>query len=887
MNQTFQGWKAVRKKLKQKAEKQRSIAAEHREDETYLNEGQRASLVAIGKRIPNNGIVIADEVGMGKTRIAVELARAVMNCGGRVAILIPPGLGYQWQAEFQAAGLNDVPSILRSIKGYLDVWSKENDMEPWFQMPAVLISHRFANWRMSDSSAAWRWALVPELYARWRKRRKKRWPNGYCDNEVLAWGRTCHQAAKSIDKSIKKIRSPEGKMLEQLGDVAWRSTTDASSYSKNGELRIWLERCVGLGLGRFDLVIVDEAHKSRKTGSGLSRLLNTIVMTDTESRRVGLTATPVELGIEQWSQTLARIGLSEEQLTKTQEASQSYADAVKQVRITWRSSSEALEKFSKASKKFESTLSPFLLRRDKREDLDVQKFAEYSKLPYHQYRCEKEVAVDTGSLSPSWKAAICAAEALSVVTRQADDPVAKRLRLTLGNGHGISAILDQLQRDEHEDAAQEKVDRRDRKQDSPNNKQVDKKRKARAEWWMSTIANAFGTEDRLLFDHPAILKAVETIESETQAQNKVLVFGRFTRPMRALVNLLNAREMLRRLEKDEPWPQAKVHGTKTGQHKESEWPAVRAAHKQLSCTISIAEIDERLEKAYSRTQNQRKKIRESIPGLIELGLQELEDLDSSTLSLFDAFKKSIEQRKGSEINSLAIVSRAILSLHGTADASPTKSTCAKAFAELVVAASDRDDPDSDDDPDEEGMANRWETILERLTSEYNRPEGGFARLMYGGTSQDSRRMMQLAFNRLGSFPKVLVAQSMVGREGLNLHKSCRRVVLLHPEWNPAMVEQQIGRVDRVDSLWCRDLGKAISNNVDVVDLPRIEVRGIVFSGTYDELNWEVLKKRWDDLRAQLHGIVIPPSELPTDEEGLKITNRISELTPNFSPKKHY
>src|SRR5207244_13294090 len=89
--------------------------------------------------------------------------------------------------------------------------------------------------------------------------------------------------------------------------------------------------------------------------------------------------------------------------------------------------------------------------------------------------------------------------------------------------------------------------------------------------------------------------------------------------------------------------------------------------------------------------------------------------------------------------------------------------------------------------------------------------GGFARLMFGRTAPESRRMIQLAFNRPKSFPRVLVAQSLVGREGLNLHKSCRIVVLLHPEWNPGVVEQQIGRVDRVDSYWCNQLKQAIAS----------------------------------------------------------------------------
>lgn len=31
---------------------------------------------------------------------------------------------------------------------------------------------------------------------------------------------------------------------------------------------------------------------------------------------------------------------------------------------------------------------------------------------------------------------------------------------------------------------------------------------------------------------------------------------------------------------------------------------------------------------------------------------------------------------------------------------------------------------------------------------------------------------------------------------------------------------------------------------------------MVFRGTYDERNWDVLRERWDELRAQLHGVVI-------------------------------
>ena len=68
------------------------------------------------------------------------------------------------------------------------------------------------------------------------------------------------------------------RLLDQMLNVQWPRPLDAGEYSKWGELRVWLERCIGFGLGVFDLVIVDEAHKSRGTDSGLSRLLGNVII---------------------------------------------------------------------------------------------------------------------------------------------------------------------------------------------------------------------------------------------------------------------------------------------------------------------------------------------------------------------------------------------------------------------------------------------------------------------------------------------------------------------------------------------------------------------------------------------------------------------------------
>jgi hypothetical protein len=155
--------------------------------------------------------------------------------------------------------------------------------------------------------------------------------------------------------------------------------------------------------------------------------------------------------------------------------------------------------------------------------------------------------------------------------------------------------------------------------------------------------------------------------------------------------------------------------------------------------------------------------------------------------------------------------------------------------------------------------------------------------MYGGTEQSTRRLLQLAFNRPNSFPRVLVAQSTVGREGLNLHLACKTVILMHPEWNPGVVEQQIGRVDRVGSHWSRRLNEALERGSPAAQLPRINVHPVIFRGTYDEHNWQVLLERWDDLRAQLHGEVIPAREAEGDLEYEEVLAKLQASAPCFSP----
>jgi superfamily II DNA or RNA helicase len=93
---------------------------------------------------------------------------------------------------------------------------------------------------------------------------------------------------------------------------------------------------IGFGLGQFDLVVIDEAHKARGKDSSLSRILGPVCWESSGAFRFGMTATPVELDPAQWKDTLGRIhgrddGHNLAERGSLQESITAYVDTVKRV----------------------------------------------------------------------------------------------------------------------------------------------------------------------------------------------------------------------------------------------------------------------------------------------------------------------------------------------------------------------------------------------------------------------------------------------------------------------------------------------------------------------------------------------------------------------------
>lgn len=846
-----------------------------------LDPGQRATVAELAGRIRNGGraILLADEVGMGKTRIAVALIEAVRRAGGRSAIILPAGLGVQWQKELRCFNPDDRTLLpLRSYDSFIAGFLDDDDAKGterykrshrerlmdrrqhrelpgngWADERVLMISHNLANMRFQErGNQSWRWELLPAIrYALSGDRRNQR------ERGSLEMVRATHRAADSIAATIRKY-----KLEPELAENHHRL--------EPSEFRSQILPLIGYGLGQFDLVVVDEAHKSRGDTS-LSRILGQVAWESKIPFRLGMTATPVELNADQWINTLGRIGAHDKD-GEIQNRIQDYVDIVRKINAE-ELDDQITSQFECAAKKFHEALRPFVLRRDKRDDPDFRAFHDL----YGDYRQIRDLTVTPeteNAFNLDWLRRFCAAEALSMSSQT--DMRVKKLRLSLAQGYSLDAVVngfrtspeDGCEDEEFPEAVEEPVNSCDMDEEMPS---LDM-----SQIWWDAISNKESDPDthqaKFLYSHPAILATVKLIENYTAKGEKVLVFGRFIKPIDALTRLLDAREMLRRLSAKRHWPASSVP--------EKSRLAVQAAMLDPTIWIKgggIADIDAVLAERYKQWAKKRgdelEQLRHELIGMKENSEENSKETVDKLLSLL---QPNVVNDLDLQADIGALL-EALTDLRGGLRDQPwAAGDLVRQFDALQAELIGEDD----DAKSADALQSRLDTYL----GDYSGREGNFSRMMYSKTAPQTRRLLQAAFNRAESWPMVLLAQSRVGREGLNLHEACRTVVLLHAEWNPGIVEQQIGRVDRKNSRWLCNLREWESKG-SVGDPPRIRIHPVVVRGTYDDHNWQVLRERWSELRAQLHGDVLPwISDRPTatpDKQAM--VERIRRATPSFAP----
>lgn len=155
-------------------------------------------------------------------------------------------------------------------------------------------------------------------------------------------------------------------------------------------------------------------------------------------------------------------------------------------------------------------------------------------------------------------------------------------------------------------------------------------------------------------------------------------------------------------------------------------------------------------------------------------------------------------------------------------------------------------------------------VLANLQGEHDHDDAGSGagrgtslsqvRRAYGGTRREDRERLISVFNTPFA-PDILVASSVMG-EGIDLHQECRHVIHHDLDWNPSKLEQRTGRLDRIGALAERHGAN-------------IEVFEPYLAGTHDEKMFRVVKDRagWFDV---VMGRAFSSEEHATDKEELRL-----------------
>ncbi len=884
-------------------------AAKPREKQ-HLDDGQRASLRWLTERLPRSGVVLADEVGTGKTRIACAVVHAVLEAGGRAAVVVPHGLMHQWCAESRKLRASSPePKELTTFTEYLQRVSRsdasESDLSPrpdaseWW-----LISHGFRAPLVRSNTYAWRVALPAfvKLHLATRVEREDgRTRVGKLQREIEStraswWGwNGMARIASEVAPRVQGRRDLRKRIdaLPPLNVSSWNNAALLAQYGSSGDGRPLTEELLGLWLGEFDLLVIDEAHKSRgglgvenaadsaAAGTVLARLVDKLLIQPKHGRRLCLTATPMELELSQWLDLLrrARCGLDLDHgrrvIERLREAASSAAEAPDE--------GARIDELCAASRSFTKTLCPHVTRRRRDEDALVTNFRVGTALPDGLPRPHRRVQrvqigwTETLSQRSPWLDVLFAAECMSQSARgltikdTTNWPRAVRDAYTkLSAGH-VSLDLS-----EANEALQ-----------VPAPGIVDDHTRgkiARTAYWyrrlrdgrkrlLEVLQPVDGAEFDPDAEHPRILAAVQEIESWTLKREKVLVFGVFLRPLRLLRDVLNVRHALRAGDAGRPTAHA-VH---------ADSPLLGIALRQLDRLRAESQLTgclaagngAEMQRALSNSHKSYERLRSGVRRRTRKPVAEW----CSDPTLFGGSPIDPELERALEDHLVTFVVDDFLAT--TAEFDGISNERFEALASEFVETRLRPllGELGSEDFDEEHAVLRQEPLRALLKDDDGR-QSLHARLLQGSTGWETRRYLQSAFNRPGASPWVLIAQSQVGREGLNLHESCRVVVQFHAEWNPAVLEQQIGRVDRKGSLWERRAEKWLREGAQG-EPPFVEVRQLVFEGTYDAFQWDRVMRRQHVFDASLFG-----SLLPAEAWDRVPKNRVAELlaaAPSFRP----
>ena len=893
--------------------------------------GQEDSLQWISRRIKENGIIIADEVGLGKTRLALLVMIAVLEEGGSVVAVVPPGLLYQWRQEAKDVMLDLLrysngqkirdwkPVILRTYDDLFNNFTDElnyplanPDEFRWvlisqtfdiyriystalcrrIELPALVQAHRAIDTEMKNGKSFIKYRNSRQKNINNRraslkdkkKDKDKDWENKNKAAEYLS--KKCYLPFYDNlldDNRILPIPDGNGRAGEKCTHFfqscqKGHSRKPLSSGKKRetrqeGLGRKLLKHLMGVLIGPIDLLVIDEAHKNRddeeKPQKRLGSLFGEIlVLNDGQCRRICMTATPIELNSSQWFDLLKRAGISDQHPNwpNISKSINEFSSLLQQAH-NQPDQLDVLDRLMASAKRFKEALAPFVTRRRRLFQKEMKELLPRYPKGAHPHRDIKTHPIEIISLHESWRKMVLALEGQGISSKGIDS---LRLAQKLV---GIRYVAGLNVKFEYEDIENKSL------------KDITRKEMRTRAWanLQKGLAQEISGHCDWLWRHPRIIYAADRIEELCEfnglnPREKVLVFGRFSEPLRVLYKTLNLRHTLRIVDSENVALVPNVNeddllfSIYNDQFDQNKFHGI-LKNKRLTLIELIKHVKE-ARKAY---ENKRDALRKRLNKWFDSppdknSLKHIEMTDEN-------YKRIIEVLRADVFDHILYNSKDPSEMYDEELHSLAKEAWT---SHLKCILHDYfDEREEYKESQEENKGNKKitpEKFIEYLERE---PRSHFCRLLDGSVHHPARRSIQASFNRQETGPYVLIAQSIVGREGLNLHQACRRVYMFHPEWNPAVTEQQIGRVDRIESLWTK-MAESWTHNPDQ-SYPKIEVESLVFQGTYDEYQANILSNRRASMNAQLFGALLDEETIVNVPEVYR--EKLAEDAPNWEPNE--
>ncbi|MDO8805591.1 MAG: SNF2-related protein, partial [Elusimicrobiota bacterium] len=384
------------------------------------------------------GVLVADEVGMGKTRVVMAAILATLENRGKVVAIVPPGLLLQWQTEWEDFLKTLYPEYKRrgkKLPAYAPLMLRTygslfDSDEPKFPLTSnkgrwVLMSHRFAlpNLRVDSTDKQY---ILPALVKAlqkdgsgasrnngyWQFAKKyfsSQWVNGeWCMKEACNKNYdSCYKKSCNNKISLKAAadflrKSPRSSLFKGLLPENQFTGDRFKEWfqSKDHGLKVIKEL-----IGHADLLIIDEAHKSRNKDTILNK---NIALLDRARKAIAMTATPLELNPEQWKHLFDRIMESFPKEGIIKEFEDSLAIAEKNP-----DAPAVLNQLIKKAEKFEKALRPYVTRRLRFDYINKYILPEdKATQSAHPHRNYDKILIHFDKIAKEWQSSVFGLESI-------------------------------------------------------------------------------------------------------------------------------------------------------------------------------------------------------------------------------------------------------------------------------------------------------------------------------------------------------------------------------------------------------------------------------------------------------------------------------------------